>query len=151
LHFIHLFASDPDTADRKSKQMFARHGPPLLVLDKFVPGLDAVVPPLAGTSGTGRILFLLFETLGATLWAIAYTGLGYVFSHDLDRAAAYVGRAGTILVGLVLGAVSILAARALARWHRRGRKSERTPADPVRHGGSFGNPSASISGLEHGD
>jgi len=26
LHFIHLFAADPEAADRKSKRMFARHG-----------------------------------------------------------------------------------------------------------------------------
>jgi len=118
LHFIHLFAPDPQAADRRSREMFAHHGPPLLVLDKFVPGLDAVVPPLAGTSGTGRLRFLAFETVGASLWSTGYAGLGYVFSHDLDRAAAYVGKAGTLLTGALLAALVIYAVRKLVRWHR---------------------------------
>ncbi|MGA9989591.1 MAG: hypothetical protein WBP69_17570, partial [Terriglobales bacterium] len=78
---------------------------------------------LAGTSGTSRMLFLAFETLGASLWSTAYTGIGYVFSHDLDRAAAYVGRAGTLLAGLALAALSIFAAHKLVRWHRYTRES----------------------------
>jgi membrane protein DedA with SNARE-associated domain len=116
LHFIHRFAPDPVAADRKSKKLFARHGPQLLVLDKFVPGLDAVVPPLAGTSGTARLRFLAFETVGASLWSATYAGLGYVFSHDLDRAAACVGKAGTWLGTALLCVVVVYAARTLGRW-----------------------------------
>ncbi len=123
LHFIHSFTRDPDAHDHRAKEAFARHGNLILVLDKFVPGLDAVAPPLAGTSGTSRMLFLAFETLGASLWSTAYTGIGYVFSHDLDRAAAYVGRAGTLSAGLALAALSIFAARKLVRWHRCTRES----------------------------
>ncbi len=118
LHFIHGFAPDPEAADRKSRQMFARHGDQLLVLDKFVPGLDAVIPPLAGSSGTGRIRFLAFESVGASLWSMTYAGLGYVFSHDLDRAAAYVGAAGKWMATIVVTAVVIYAARKLSRWRR---------------------------------
>ena len=154
VHLIHRLASrDPDTHDRRAKRIFAKYGPPLLVLAKFIPGLDAVAPPLAGTSRTSRMLFLAFETLGASLWATAYTGLGYVFSHDLDRAVAYVGRAGTLLAGLALGAVSIFTVRKLVGWHRCRRKSRfgpTTPADPMRRAGSIANPSR-IKGLENGD
>src|SRR5271165_1007758 len=83
LHFIHRLTRDPDAHDRRAKRIFARYGPPILVVAKFVPGLDAVSPPLAGTSGTSRLRFLTFEILGATLWSTAYTGLGYIFSRDL--------------------------------------------------------------------
>ena len=155
VHFIHRLAwQDPDAHDRRAKRIFGKYGPPILVLAKFVPGVDAVAPPLAGTSGTNRALFLVFETLGASLWSSAYTGLGYVFSHDLDRAAAYVSRAGTLLAGLALAGVSILAARKLVLWHRARRKSEpgRTaPADPKRCGSSLGNSCRIIEELENGD
>jgi len=116
--FLHSFAPDPEAADRKSKQMFARHGAQLLVLDKFVPGLDAVVPPLAGTSGTSRLHFLTFETVGASLWSIAYLGLGHAFSHDLDRAAAYAGVAGKWIAGALFAALVIYIGRKLLRWYR---------------------------------
>jgi membrane protein DedA with SNARE-associated domain len=154
LHFIHRLAPDPDAADRRAKQTFARFGPPLIVLAKFVLGLDAVMPPLAGTSHTSRLRFLAFDALGASLYSGAYAGLGYVFSHDLNRAAAYAGRAGTVLAGLAFAVLSIYAARKLVQRHRSTRESQLvqiTPADPIRGAGSMANPSRIIEGLYHGD
>ncbi len=118
LHFIHRFTRDPDFHDRRAKAIFAKYGPPILIVAKFIPGLDAVTPPLAGTSRTSRIRFLTFDALGAGLYSCAYGGLGYFFSHDLDRAAWYAGRAGTALAALVFTALSIYAARKLFRRHR---------------------------------
>jgi len=118
LHFIHRLARDPDAHDRRAKNIFARYGPPLLVLAKFVPGLDAVTPPLAGTSRTGRLRFLALDAVGAGLYSSAYAGLGYAFSNDLNRAATYAGRAGTLLGGLAFAGFSFFVARRLVRRHR---------------------------------
>src|SRR5271166_3722546 len=115
LHFIHRFRRDPDVHDRRAKETFARYGTPILVLDKFVPGLDAVAPPLAGSSGTSRLHFLALETVGAGLYACVYVGLGHVCSHDLERAAGYVGRAGTLLACLAFAGLCIYVARKLVR------------------------------------
>jgi membrane protein DedA with SNARE-associated domain/rhodanese-related sulfurtransferase len=118
LHFIHGLAPDPDAAERRSRKNFARHGPQLLMLAKFVPGLDAVTPPLAGTSGTSRLRFLAFDTVGAVLYSAACAGLGYVFSHDWDRAAAYAGKVGTLVAILAFAGLLIYAAPKLVRMHR---------------------------------
>ena len=118
LHFIHRFTRDPGAHNRRAKEALARYGNLILVLDKFIPGLDAVAPPLAGSSGTSRLHFLAFEALGAGLYACLYAGLGYVFSHDLDRAAAYVGRAGTLLASLACTGLFIYAACKLVRGRR---------------------------------
>jgi len=103
LHFVHRFTRDPEYHDRRAKRIFARYGLPLLLVAKFLPGLDAVAPPLAGTSCTGRIRFLAFEAMGACLYTSVYSGLGYVFSHDLNRAAACVLQAGrfSLVVALI--------------------------------------------------
>ena len=118
LHFIHRLTRDPDYHDRRAKKIFARYGNAILLVAKFVPGLDAVAPPLSGTSGTSRLRFLAFETLGASLYACTYAALGYVFSHDLDRAAAYVGKAGRLLAGFVFAALCIYAFRKLFLRYR---------------------------------
>jgi len=123
LHFIHRLARDPDAHDRRAKATFARYGPPILVIAKFVPGLDAVMPPLAGTSGTSRLRFLTFDAVGVGLYSCAYAGLGYVFSHDLERAAAYAGRVGTVLAGLALAALLMYAVPKLVRGYGPTRKS----------------------------
>lgn len=120
LHFIHRFTRDPDFHDRRAKATFLKYGPPILIVAKFVPGLDAVTPPLAGTSRTSRVRFLAFDALGAGLYSCVYAGLGYVFSHDLDQAAVYAGRAGTGLAALVFTAISIYAGRKLFRQNRSG-------------------------------
>ena len=134
LHFIHRFTRDPDYHDRRAKETFARFGLPLLLLAKFVPGLDAIAPPLAGTSRTSRLRFLACDAVGAAIYSCAYTGLGYVFSHDLNRAAAFAGRAGTIFAGLALAALFIYAARKLVHRHRFPREVgpvRITPVDPM--------------------
>jgi membrane protein DedA with SNARE-associated domain len=154
LHFIHRLTRDPDYHDRRAKETFARYGVGLLLIAKFVPGLDAVVPPLAGTSRTSRLRFLAFDAVGAGLYSGAYAGLGYVFSHDLNRAAAYAGRAGTLLAGLVFAGLSFYAARKLVQRHRLTRESRVvriTPTDPLICGGSLPNPCRIIEGLYHGD
>ena len=117
LHFIHRLSRDPDFHDRRAQEIFAKYGPHLLLIAKFVPGLDAVAPPLVGTSRTSRVHFLVFDAVGASLYSIAYGGIGYVFSHDLDRAAAYVARVGSLLAGLAVATLSIYALRKLIRSH----------------------------------
>lgn len=113
LHFLHRFARDPEAHDRKAKETFARFGPALLLVAKFVPGLDAVAPPLAGISRTSRLRFMAFDAAGAGLYSVVYAGLGYVFCHDLDHAARYVGRAGTLLAVFAFAGISIYATRKL--------------------------------------
>ena len=107
MHFMHRFTRDPDFHDRRAKRTFAKYGLPILLVAKFVPVLDAVSPPLAGISRTSRVRFLAFDAVGATLYACVYGGFGYVFSHDLDRAAAYLSRTGTFLLGLAFAGVCI--------------------------------------------
>jgi membrane protein DedA with SNARE-associated domain len=135
LHFLHrLTTRDPDFHDRRAKRVFARYGLPLLLVSKFVPGLDAIAPPLAGTSRTSRVRFLAFDAVGASLYTCAYGGLGYAFSHDLDRAAAYVSRAGGFFLGLALVGIFTYVAYKLLRRALSFRKSQLQrvpPVDPV--------------------
>ncbi len=154
LHFIHRLTRDPDAHDRRAKATFARFGLPLVVVAKFVPGLDAVAPPLAGTSHTGRVRFLACDTLGASLYSTAYSGLGYIFSHDLNRAADYVGRAGRVFALIVFAGVAFYLFVQLVRRRHPARDPELLrikPADPAGFEPSVDNPCTTVKGLCHGD
>ena len=118
LHFIYGLALDPDAASRRSKETFVRYGARTLMLAKFVVGLDAATPPLAGLSGTSRIRFIAFDAIGAALWSGVYAGLGYLLGRDLDRAAAYAARLGMLWVFFVFAALAVYVSRKLVRWHR---------------------------------
>ncbi len=93
---------EPDSCVRRTENVFARHGARPLLVAKFVPGLNTVAPPLAAIIGMRRSRFLLFDSLGALVWAGTFVGLGYVFSGQLEQVAAYALRFGTSL-GVVLG------------------------------------------------
>ena len=117
LHFIHRLTRDPDYHDRRAKETFTRYGPALLLVAKFVPGLDAVTPPLAGISRTKRHRFFALDVAGASLYAGVYGALGYVFSDHLDRAAAYAGRVGSVLGGAAACALFLYLIRKLFLHH----------------------------------
>jgi membrane protein DedA with SNARE-associated domain/rhodanese-related sulfurtransferase len=118
LHFIHGLALDPDAAERRSKKNFAKYGPAVLLVAKFVPGLDAAAPPLAAISCISLLRFLAFDAAGVSLWSCAYTGLGYAFSRDLNRAVTYAARMGQVFIIMVLTGLVIYLGRRLARWCR---------------------------------
>jgi membrane protein DedA with SNARE-associated domain len=78
---------DPDSCVRRTKEIFARHGARSLLVAKFIPGMTAVAPPLAGVFHMRPIRFLLFDGLGAFFWVGIFTGFGYQFSHEIEHLA----------------------------------------------------------------
>src|SRR5271165_1704807 len=118
VHFIHRFSSKPDSSAERTNRLFGRYGLKVLLISKFVIGLDAIAPPLAGMSGASPQRFVSFDGVGATLWAGLYAGLGYVFYQQLDKAVAYAGRMGVILTAVVPLLVAVVLGRRLISWYR---------------------------------
>jgi len=79
---------DPDSCVRKTKEIFARHGARSLLVAKFIPGMTAVAPPLAGIFHMRPLRFLLFNGLGAFFWVGIFISVGYLFSHQIEHLAA---------------------------------------------------------------
>jgi membrane protein DedA with SNARE-associated domain/rhodanese-related sulfurtransferase len=118
LQFIYGLAVDPAAAARRSKEAFVRHGLRTVMLAKFIVGLDAATPPLAGLSGTSRLRFMALDAVGAALWSAVYAGLGYVLAKDLDRAAVYAARLGALWVAVVFASLLTYVGLKLVRWRR---------------------------------
>jgi membrane protein DedA with SNARE-associated domain len=85
LNFLCRISLEPDSCVRNTESAFARHGARSLLVAKFVPGLSTAAPPLAGIFQMRRGRFLLFDGLGALIWAGAFVGLGFLFSNQLER------------------------------------------------------------------
>ena len=154
LHLIHRLTPNPELHDRRARTTFAKYGAPILLLSKFIPGVDLVAPPLVGISRTSRLRFLAFETLGAGLWSGVYACLGHAFSHDLKTAAVYAGRVGWFIAGLVVAALFAYAMYRLIHEHRSARESrpsESAPLDPDLDHDPMIIPSPVIRGFNHGD
>ena len=86
-----------EAAPGMRKKRFAVMVSPVLCVAKFLPGLDAVIPPLCGAEGVSLTLFLALDTVGSFLWSSFYVGLGYLFSNELDVAIRWVQHFGTAL------------------------------------------------------
>lgn len=94
LRFLCRMALEPDSCVRQTENGFVRYGVRFLLIAKFVPGMNALAAPLAGSSRVGWGQFLLFDTLGATFFISAWGTVGYLFSTQLELIGDVVGRAG---------------------------------------------------------
>ncbi len=107
LQLLCKISLEPDSCVRRTEGVFAKQGAQSLLLAKFFPGLSTVAPPLAGIFHMKLRRFLLFDCLGATLWAGVSLGVGYIFSdqieHIAERAASLGGGLGVLIVAALLG------------------------------------------------
>ncbi len=77
---------EPDACVRRTEDVFVRHGALSLLIAKFVPGLNTAAPALAGIFRMPVLRFIVFDGLGAFFWVATFTGLGYLFSDQLDSS-----------------------------------------------------------------
>jgi len=94
-----------DSCVRQTEGAFVRWGAASLMVAKFIPGFASLASALAGATGTSVLAFLLFDAIGAVLWAGSALYLGTLFSSTVDdllRVLEQLGRGGLLLLALVL-------------------------------------------------
>ena len=118
LKFLCRISLEPDSCVRRTEDVFARHGAPSLLVAKFIPGLNTAAPPLAGIFGMSLPRFLLYDSLGAAIWAGLGVGLGYLFSNQLEMVAGYALELGGWLTVVLLGGLLLYVAWKYVQRHR---------------------------------
>jgi len=106
LQFLCKISLEPDSCVRRTEGIFAKEGARSLLLAKFLPGLGAVAPPLAGIFHMRFARFLLFDSAGAGLWAGTFLALGYAFSEQIERIADHAAALGGGLLVILIGALA---------------------------------------------
>ncbi len=106
LSWICRISLEPDSCVRRTEDVYIRHGAKSLLVAKFIPGLAMIAPPLAGIFQMSLWRFLLFDSLGAVLWAGSFVGLGFVFSGQLEDIATYALQLGFLLIVLLGGGLA---------------------------------------------
>ena len=97
---------EPDSCVRRTEDVFTRHGAQSLLIAKFVPGLNTAAPPLAGIFRMPVWRFMMFDSLGGLFWVATFTGVGFIFSDQLEQIASYSSRWGGWLVVVLVGSLA---------------------------------------------
>ena len=104
LQLLCRISLEPDSCVRRTQVSFGRNGARVLLVAKFIPGLNAMAAPLAGIIRMGWRKFLLFDVIGALAWVSAFTVTGYMFSGELERVAASAALSGEWLLVVLVAA-----------------------------------------------
>jgi membrane protein DedA with SNARE-associated domain len=83
LGFLCRVSINPETCILRSAESFYKRGKITLLFAKFVPGVNTMAPPLAGSMKMRAMQFLRLDFLGAVFYATAYTMLGFIFRDFL--------------------------------------------------------------------
>lgn len=105
MRLLCALSSNPRICFMDAQKKFQRYGLRLLFVSRFLPGVDGIMPPLAGASNVSTWRFIAFDAPGSLLWAGSYLAIGYVFAGQLDAAVAWTeqfGAAFGILAAIVI-------------------------------------------------
>jgi membrane protein DedA with SNARE-associated domain/rhodanese-related sulfurtransferase len=93
---------NPESCVVTSADTFHRRGRSLLVVAKFLPGINTMAPPLAGSMQMGWWSFLGLDLAGAALYIGAYFVIGYLCSGAVAQIIGYYERFGHLTTAVVL-------------------------------------------------
>ena len=115
----------PDSCILRSADAFYKKGRMVLVFARFVPGINTLAAPLAGSMNMPMPVFYAFDLAGACLYTGAYFGGGYLlsgFTGAIERGYHTVGNYAGWAMGIGIG--GYVAYRAWDRYRSR-------PSGPV--------------------
>lgn len=112
LGFLCRVSANPETCILRSAESFYKRGKLTLVFAKFIPGLNTMAPPLAGSMKMRTRQFLQFDVAGILLYVLAYGGLGFLFRDFLKSITRGFQTAGHVMaVALVIAMVCYIGYR----------------------------------------
>lgn len=107
--WLGLSGDDIDKANR----WFYRHGTKTVLLCRLVPGIRTIISLPAGISRMRLVPFLVYSTIGTTLWTTLLTYAGYMLGEHYDLVDEYLAPVSKIVLGglVVAGVVWVVRRR----------------------------------------
>ena len=101
----------------ESEKFFAKHGPKAIILARFVPVIRTFTPILAGVGKMHYKTFVLYNLIGAFLWGVGVTYVGYLMGSKIPNIEKYVHY-------IIFGVIALSIIPAYHHWHtaRKGKK-----------------------------
>ena len=98
---------NPENCILRSADLFYKRGKMALLISKFIPGINTMAAPLAGSMKMRFRQFLGFDSAAALLYVVLYGGVGFLFRDFLAVMIRSIQRAGYVFSDVLI-AVAIL-------------------------------------------
>ena len=86
----------------KAQHYFDRYGPKTIVLARFIPIVRTFANPIAGVAKMPVREFTIFNIIGAALWTVSVTMLGYMLGKTIPSAEDHLILIEAIIIVLSL-------------------------------------------------
>ncbi len=84
----------------RTENFFTDHGGKSIAIGRFVPGVKAVIPGIAGMMGMSHPRFVTINVISAVAWAIGHLTPGILMGKGLALASEVSGRFAAVLLAL---------------------------------------------------
>jgi membrane-associated protein len=111
------FRIAPGTVER-GEHLFARYGAATIFFARFLFGLRIIAGPLAGVLRMPWKRFVIWNVMGAAVWVVVISTIGYKFGQHWEKVGALLERLNLAAAGVAIFAV-------VAVWFWRKRNAER--------------------------
>jgi membrane protein DedA with SNARE-associated domain len=118
LGFLCRLSMNPETCILRSAESFYKRGRVTLVIAKFVPGINTMAAPLAGSMQMRFAQFLRLDFAGALLYCGTYLLVGYLSRDFLAATLNSFHAAGRVMEVVITCALLIYAMYRLAQFHK---------------------------------
>ena len=118
LGFLCRLSMNPETCVLRSAESFYKRGKATLLVAKFIPGVNTMAAPLAGSMKMRYRQFLRLDFAGASLYCLTYLLVGFVSRDFLTAVLNSFRAAGRVMEVVIVAAVAIYIVYRAATLHK---------------------------------
>ena len=96
--WVTISPEDIDNADN----WFGRHGRKAVFLGRLVPGIRSLIAIPAGLHHMPMVPFLIYTTIGSSLWTAALAAAGYLLGAEFREVEQYLDPVSAVVFGGIL-------------------------------------------------
>ena len=118
LGFLCRLSMNPETCILRSAESFYKRGKLTVVVAKFIPGINTMAAPLAGSMKMRYGQFLRLDFAGALLYSVTYVLLGYLSRDFLAATLRGFHAAGRAMEVIIIAAILVYAIYRAAQFQK---------------------------------
>jgi len=118
LGFLCRVSINPETCILRSAESFYKRGKITLVIAKFIPGVNTMAAPLAGSMKMRFWQFLRLDLAGALFYSLTYLLVGYISRDFLAAILRGFHAAGRAMEAVVVAALGVYAIYRVVQYRK---------------------------------